>query len=107
MPEAAVQSRSVAPGQALTARSSAWTGSGVGDGVGLMVGCVGGSDAGPAAWQTVYSNKGLAGAVLSAWGTGPDDVFLVGGPLGDTGLEAVAVHFDGKAWTKLAPGGKR
>ena len=63
------------------------------------------ADAGPPGWQTVYSGKGLAGAVLSAWGTGPDDIFVVGGPLGNSGFEAVAVHFDGKVWTKLAPGG--
>lgn len=65
----------------------------------------GGSDAGPPAWQTLHDGKGLDGAVLSAWGTGPDDVIVVGGPLGNTGFEAIAVHFDGKAWTKLAPGG--
>lgn len=68
-------------------------------------GGAGGADGGPPAWQTVYSDKGLAGAVLSAWGTGPDDVLVVGGPLGNSGHEAIAVHFDGTAWTRLAPGG--
>jgi len=53
----------------------------------------------------VYDDTTLGGAVLSAWGTGPDDVYVVGGPLGDTGFEAVAVHYDGTAWTKLSPGG--
>src|SRR3954463_12834965 len=57
------------------------------------------------AWQVVLDDKTLGGAVLSAWGTGPDDVFIVGGPLGDSGFEAVAVHYDGATWTKLAPGG--
>ena len=67
----------------------------------------GGGDAGapPAAWQTVYDDTTLGGAVLSAWGTGPEDVYVVGGPLGNTGFEAVALHFDGTTWTKLSPGG--
>ena len=65
----------------------------------------GGDAATPPAWQTVYDDKTLGGAVLSAWGTGPDDVYVVGGPLGDSGFDAVAAHFDGSAWTRLAPGG--
>jgi hypothetical protein len=70
-------------------------------------GGAGGGDAGAAqaAWQTVYDDTTLGGAVLSAWGAAPDDVYVVGGPLGNTGFEAVALHFDGKAWTKLSPGG--
>jgi hypothetical protein len=43
--------------------------------------------------------------MLSAWGTGPGDVYVVGGPLGDSGFTAIAVHYDGAAWTKLDPGG--
>jgi hypothetical protein len=67
----------------------------------------GGSDAGAqaAAWQAVYDDTTLGGAVLSAWGAGPSDLYVVGGPLGNTGFEAVALHFDGAAWTKLSPGG--
>jgi hypothetical protein len=53
----------------------------------------------------VYDDTTLGGAVLSAWGTGPSDVYVVGGPLGNTGFEAVAVHYDGTTWTRLAPGG--
>ncbi len=59
----------------------------------------------PPAWQTVFDDTTLGGAVLSAWGTGPEDVYAVGGPLGDSGFTAVAVHYDGSAWTTLSPGG--
>lgn len=68
----------------------------------------GGSDGGqPSApvWQTVYSGKDLGGAVLAVWGSSPSDVYVVGGPLGNGGFEAVVEHFDGSAWQKLAPGG--
>lgn len=59
----------------------------------------------PPAWEVVYDDTKLGGAVVSAWGTGPDDVYVVGGPYGNSGFEAVAVHFDGSAWTRLSPGG--
>jgi hypothetical protein len=65
----------------------------------------GGGDAGPPAWQVVLDDKTLGGAVLSVWGTGPDDVYAVGGPLGNSGFDAIAVHYDGAKWTKLSPGG--
>lgn len=39
------------------------------------------------------------------WGTGPDDVYAVGGPLGNSGFTAVALHYDGESWEHLAPGG--
>jgi hypothetical protein len=65
----------------------------------------GGGDAGPPAWQAVYEDKGLDGALLSVWGSGPDDVYAVGGPLGNSGFEALVVHYDGKGWSRLAPGG--
>ena len=64
-----------------------------------------GGDAGPPAWQTVYSGKDLGGAALSVWASSASDVYVVGGPLGNSGFEAVAQHFDGTAWEKLAPGG--
>jgi hypothetical protein len=57
------------------------------------------------AWQTVYDDKGLGGAFLSAWGTGARDVYLVGGPLGNGGATLVE-HFDGEAWERLSPGGE-
>ncbi|APR83620.1 BNR repeat domain protein [Minicystis rosea] len=60
---------------------------------------------GPVAWQTVYSDKALGGAVLSVWGSSSTDVYVVGGPLGNSGFEAVVQHFDGTTWKKLAPGG--
>lgn len=59
------------------------------------------------AWRVALDEGDLEGAVLSVWGTGPDDVFAVGGPLGNSGFEAVAVHYDGERWRDLAPGGER
>jgi hypothetical protein len=53
----------------------------------------------------VFDGTTLGGTVLSAWGTGPDDLYVVGGPLGNSGFSAVAVHYDGAAWTQLSPGG--
>ncbi|MEO7328180.1 MAG: hypothetical protein ABI193_06360 [Minicystis sp.] len=64
----------------------------------------GGGSAAPA-WQVVTDGSALGGVVLSVWGTGPDDVLTVGGPLGNTGGSAVARHFDGTTWKDLAPGG--
>jgi hypothetical protein len=65
----------------------------------------GGGSSTPPAWQVVYEGTALGGSLLSAWGTGPDDVFVVGGPLGNSGFDAIAVHYDGATWTKLAPVG--
>lgn len=67
-------------------------------------GGTGGGSAAPA-WQVVVDGTALGGALLSVWGTGPDDVFTVGGPLGNVGTSAVAWHFDGASWRDLAPGG--
>jgi hypothetical protein len=66
----------------------------------------GAAGASPSAWQVVYDDTTLGGSLLSAWGTGPDDVYAVGGPLGDSGFTAVAVHYDGSVWTRLSPGGQ-
>ncbi|MEJ7734945.1 MAG: hypothetical protein WKG00_37875 [Polyangiaceae bacterium] len=57
------------------------------------------------AWQVVFDGDALDGAVLSVWGTGPDEVFAVGGPLGNTGGETLALRFDGATWRRLSPGG--
>jgi hypothetical protein len=76
-----------------------------GSGGSAGTGGTGGSVSTPPAWQVVYDGTGLGGAVLSAWGTGPNDVYVVGGPLGDSGFTCVVVHYDGKAWTRLLPGG--
>jgi hypothetical protein len=55
-----------------------------------------------AAWHVVLSN--LQGTLLSVWGTAPNDVFTVGGPLGN-GSPTVMLHYDGSAWHDLGPGG--
>jgi hypothetical protein len=65
----------------------------------------GGEPVGPPAWQTVYDGTELGGALLSVWGSGPSDVYAVGGPLGNDGFEAVAIHYDGSSWEQLDPGG--
>jgi hypothetical protein len=53
-------------------------------------------------WHVVLSD--LEPTLLSVWGTAPDDVFAVGGALGN-GTPAAMLHYDGSAWTELAPGG--
>lgn len=73
-----------------------------GDGTGGSGG--GGGPSGPA-WQSVYSATDLGGAVLSAWGSSPEDVYLVGGPLGNGGT-AVVAHYGKAGWKKLNPGGE-
>lgn len=65
----------------------------------------GGGGNSPPAWQVVHDGKDLGGALLSVWGSAPDDVFVVGGPLGNGGV-AVARHFNGTTWKDLAPGGE-
>jgi len=59
------------------------------------------------AWRVSLDEADLDGTLLSVWGTGPDDVFAVGGPLGNSGFDAIAIHYDGAAWRDLAPGGDR
>ncbi|MFO0611132.1 MAG: hypothetical protein U0414_00995 [Polyangiaceae bacterium] len=63
----------------------------------------GGSDA--AAWRVIFDDGALDRAVLSVWGASASSVFAVGGPLGNSGLEALALRFDGKDWTDLHAGG--
>jgi hypothetical protein len=55
------------------------------------------------AWRTVVD--GLDGALLSIWGTSQQDAWTVGGPLGNSGFDALVLHYDGTAWHRLAPGG--
>jgi hypothetical protein len=57
------------------------------------------------AWRTVLDQGDLDGAVLSIWGSAPDSVYAVGGPLGNSGYESLAVHYDGATWRRLAPTG--
>ena len=69
----------------------------------LAAGCGGpGAAAGAPAWHVVLSN--LDATLLCVWGTAPDDVFAVGGPLGD-GSPSTILHYDGSRWADLAPGG--
>lgn len=68
----------------------------------------GGSGAGvPAepAWQAVFDDGKLDRALLSVWGTSENSVYVVGGPLKNSGKEALALHYDGNAWTDLQTGG--
>src|SRR5690349_11756888 len=53
----------------------------------------------PAEWQEVFSD--LDGALFSIWGTGPDDVWVVGA---DAGAGPAVLHYDGSAWTSLDSG---
>jgi hypothetical protein len=62
------------------------------------------ADAG-AGWQVVFDQTTLDRDLLSAWGTGPSDVYAVGGPLGNTGYLAIVLHFDGQTWHELPAGG--
>lgn len=60
---------------------------------------------GPPGWDVVFEGNELDRAVLSVWGANPNDVFVVGGPIGNSGFEALAMRYDGSAWTDLKPGG--
>jgi hypothetical protein len=65
----------------------------------------GGGEPSEPAWRVVFDDGALDRALLSIWGTSSTDVFAVGGPLGNDGFDALALHFDGQAWTDLQPGG--
>ncbi|AKT36495.1 hypothetical protein [Chondromyces crocatus] len=60
----------------------------------------------PATWQVVLDEEDLSGALLSVWGAGPTELFVVGGPLGNSGFETQALRYDGTRWHDLAPGGE-
>lgn len=64
-----------------------------------------GAEPGPPAWETILDEDDLDGAVLSVWGASPTEVFIAGGPLGNSGPSALARRYDGCRWTDLAPGG--
>jgi hypothetical protein len=53
-------------------------------------------------WHAVTEDAD--GALLAAWGNGDDDVYAVGGGLGVSGQTALALHWDGSSWTRLATG---
>lgn len=59
------------------------------------------------AWQVVLDENDVDGTLLSVWGSGPKDVWAVGGPLGNTGFTTLVMHFDGSAWHRLSPGGEQ
>lgn len=80
-------------------------GGAAGHGGGEGTGGGGGHDDGPPAWQVVFDDGALDRTLLSIWGTGPDSVYAVGGPLGNEGFEALALHYDGSAWTDMHAGG--
>jgi hypothetical protein len=50
-------------------------------------------------WSVVFDNFNQA--VLSVWGANSKDVFFAGGPIGVAGIDALALHFDGKSWRRL------
>lgn len=60
-----------------------------------------GDDTTKAEWRVI--DEGLPAALLSVWGTGPDDVWAVGGDLRD-GSGPLVVHYDGAAWSRVATG---
>lgn len=52
-----------------------------------------------ARWSVVFSE--LDGALLSVWGTGPDDVWTVGSDAGDG---PYVLHWDGTRWERISTG---
>lgn len=68
-------------------------------------GGAGGSSVDTAAWRVVFDDGALDRAVVSIWGDSAKSVFAVGGPLGNAGFDALALHFDGNSWRDLEPGG--
>ncbi len=73
-------------------------------GTGGTGGGAGGTPSAPA-WQVVFDDDKLDRALLAVWGTSSKSVYAVGGPLKNSGFDALAVHFDGKTWKDLKPGG--
>lgn len=55
----------------------------------------------PEDWQIVHND--LPGALLSVWGSGPRDVWSVGGDARD-GSGPTVIHFDGDTWTRMPTG---
>jgi hypothetical protein len=58
----------------------------------------------PPSWQTVLDHDDLDRVPLSIWGASANEVFAVGGSLGN-GADALALYFDGQTWIDLQPGG--
>ncbi len=51
-----------------------------------------------AVWEEAFSYEG-PGALSGVWGSGPEDVWMVGG----TDVEGEIFHFDGTDWTEMDP----
>jgi hypothetical protein len=66
--------------------------------------CIDPNPDGPKEWEEVLSASEIDGVVLSAWGSSPANVFVVGGSLGN-GAESLVLNFDGRRWHRLSPGG--
>lgn len=62
----------------------------------------GSAEAGAPKWQQVL--RELDGALLSIWGTSENDVWAVGGPLGNAGFDSLVVRFNGQTWQRAKPG---
>ncbi len=58
-----------------------------------------GADGGEPSWRVVLDK--LDGALLSIWGASPTDVWAVGGPLGNSGFDAMVIRFDGVGWRSV------
>lgn len=56
-------------------------------------------------WQVIFDEGKLDRALLSIWGSSSKDVYAVGGPLGNTGFEALVLRYDGSKWSDLRAGG--
>jgi hypothetical protein len=56
-------------------------------------------------WHTVLEPPDLDRVALSVWGASKSEVFVVGGPLGNTPRTAMAMFYDGATWDDLNPGG--
>lgn len=79
----------------------------VSDGGVIDSGPIDGADANDGApleleWRPVLD--GLDGALLSIWGSSSDDIWTVGGSLGNGG-DAFVLRFDRKVWRRVRPGG--
>lgn len=53
-------------------------------------------------WRPVLED--LDGSLLGIWGSSANDVWAVGGPLGNDGFESLVVRFDGTSWRRASPG---
>jgi len=69
--------------------------------MGLTVGCEPTGEQPAETWQVVQ--EGVAGALLSVWGTSDRDIWVVGADARD-GTGPTVLHFDGDAWRRVETG---